>query len=71
MFWQKLGLLKPIFHKKCSIFSLFFSLYNYFCKQVIKNAHFNPFCQYMLLLPKVKQVFKLMKDKKEIAPSSL
>ena len=34
MLWQKLGLLKPIFNKKCSIFSLIFSLYKYFCKHM-------------------------------------
>ena len=31
---KKLGLLKPIFNKKCSIFSLICSLYKYFCKHM-------------------------------------
>ena len=57
--------------KKCSIFSLISSLYKYSCKTWIKNAHFNPFCQYMLLLTKIKQVFKLTKDKKEIGVTFL
>ena len=39
---------------------------NIFANTWIKNAHFNPFCQYMFLLTKVKQAFKLMRHKKEI-----
>ena len=72
MFWQKLGVVEPIFDKKCSIFSLTFSLYkNIFANTYIKNTQFNLFCQYMLLLTKVKQVFKLIKDKKEIGATLL
>ena len=49
-----------------------FSLvYKYSCKLTHKNARFNFFCQYMLLLTKVKQAFKLLKDKKVIAVTLL
>ena len=43
---------------------------NNFANTCIKNAQFNLFCQYILLLNKVKQVFKL-KDKKEIGNTVL
>ena len=37
----------------------------YFCKRMHQECQFNLFCQYMLLLTKVK-VFKLTKHKQEL-----
>ena len=66
MFWQKLGLLKPIFNKKCLIFSLYFSFVSIFANACIKSGQFNLFYQYMLLLTKGKQFSNLLNMKKEI-----
>ena len=63
--WQKLDLLKPIFNKKYSIFTLIFHLYKYFANKYTKNAQFNLFYQYMPLFTKVKQFSKLLKTKKK------
>ena len=60
----KTWFIKPVFNKKRSIFSLIFPLYKYFANTCIKNAQFNLFCQYMLLLTKVKQFSNLLKIKK-------
>ena len=71
MFWQNRGLLKPIFCKNVQFIAYFFLYINIFANTWIKNPHFNLFCQYILLLTKVKQVFKLIKDKKEIGDALL
>ena len=63
MSWQKLGLLRPIFNEKYSIFSLIFPLY-IFGNTYLKNAQFNFFYQYMLLLTEVKQPSNFIKIKK-------
>ena len=71
MFLENLRLLKPIFYKNVEFLAYFFLYVNIFANTWIKNPHFNLFCQYILLLTKVKQVFKLIKDKKEIGDALL
>ena len=46
MFWQKLGLLKPMFNKKCLILSLYFPFISIFPNTCIKNDQLNLFYQY-------------------------
>ena len=65
MFWQELGLLKPIFNKKCLIFSLYFSFISIFANTCIKSTQFNLFYQYMLLLTKVKTFLNLLNIKEK------
>ena len=66
MFRQKLGLLQPIFNKKCSTFSLIFPLYKNFLQTHASRMPSLTFSANMILLTKAKQVFKLIKDKNEI-----
>ena len=67
MFWEKLGLLKPILNKKnIKIFGLMFPLYKYYFKtHISRMTSLNPFYRYMLLLTKVKQISYVLKIKKK------
>ena len=64
MFWQNLGLLKPVFNKKCSIFSLIFPLCKYIPKNIHQESPVIPFLPIYFM--KVKQIFKLIKNKEQI-----
>ena len=62
---KNLGLLIPVFNKKCLIFSLCFSFICIFAKTCVTNTQFNFFYQNMLLLTKVKQFSNLLNIKKK------
>ena len=67
----KTWLLKPIFNKKCLIFSLYVFFISIFANICIKNAQFNLFYQYMLLLTQVKLFSNLLNIKKEVGVTLL
>ena len=71
IFWQKLDLLKPVCSKRFSILATFLRYINIFGNTCIKNAQFNLFYQYLLLLSNVKHFSNLLKIKKEMGVALL